>query len=117
MTQEEQPSGKVLHEFTNIISQQSKAPDLPPEVPSRRWLYWQMTRAVAKKVVRAPFSVHTWGALRRTLLANVLPDNLVYRYKAGSAARFNFNAPSSLTKGLTTLAAPYTLRRTRRRLV
>ena len=58
MDQEKQDSGRVLHVFNNILPQQSKAPDLPPEVPSRRWMYWQMTVAVAKKVVRAPFSIH-----------------------------------------------------------
>jgi hypothetical protein len=108
MAQEKQPSGKVLHEFTNIISQQSKPPDLPPEVPSRRWMYWQMTRAVAKKVVRAPFSVHTWGALRRSLLANVLPDNLLYRYQAyqrgecnrcGLCCKIQFQCPFFIDEG------------------
>ena len=82
MTQEKQRSGRVLHVFNNILSQQSIPPEPPPEVPSRRWMYWHMTCAVAKKVIRAPLSIHSWGALRRTLLANVLPDNLVYRYKA-----------------------------------
>ncbi|HWO00749.1 MAG TPA: hypothetical protein VNS63_15930, partial [Blastocatellia bacterium] len=68
MTQETQTGGRVLHVFDNVLSQ-PESPELPPEVPSRRWMYWQMTRAVSKKVVRAPFSIHTWGALRRTLMA------------------------------------------------
>ncbi|HEX8090612.1 MAG TPA: hypothetical protein VF762_17260 [Blastocatellia bacterium] len=108
MTQEKQPSGKVLRVITNIISHQSTAPELPPEIPSRRWMYWQMTRAVAKKVMRAPFSVHTWGALRRSLLANVLPDNLVYRYKAyqrgecnrcGLCCKIQFECPFFVDEG------------------
>jgi hypothetical protein len=108
MTQEKQPSGKVLHVITNIISQQLKAPDLPAEVPSRRWMYSQMIRAFTKKVVRAPFSVHTWGALRRALLANVLPDNLVYRYKAyqrgecnrcGLCCKIQFQCPFFIDEG------------------
>ena len=63
MTQEKQHSGRVLHVFDNILSQQSITPEPPPEVPSRRWMYWQMTRAVAKKVVRAPLSIHTLGRI------------------------------------------------------
>ncbi|HEY9232804.1 MAG TPA: hypothetical protein VIS78_11680, partial [Blastocatellia bacterium] len=76
MAEEKQQGGRVLHVFANIASPSAKAFDLPPEVPSRRWMYGQMFRAVAKKVIRAPFSIHTWAALRRTILSNFLPDNL-----------------------------------------
>lgn len=87
MRQEEQPGSRVLHVFNNIVTNQSEPnkPEnggLPVEIPSRRWLYWQMTLAVTKKIAHAPFSIHTWGALRRSLLANVLPDNILFRYKA-----------------------------------
>lgn len=87
MRQEEQPGSRVLHVFDNIVTNQSEPnkPEnggLPVEIPSRRWLYWQMTLAVTKKIAHAPFSIHTWGALRRSLLANVLPDNILFRYKA-----------------------------------
>ena len=82
MTDEKQPGGRVLHVFDNILSQKNKDPELPPEVPSRRWMYWQMTKAVMKKFVRAPVSLHSWGAMRRQLMATLLPDNLAYRYKA-----------------------------------
>jgi hypothetical protein len=108
MTQENEQGGRVLHVFDNIISQQQKAPDLPPEVPSRRWMYWQMTLTVFKKVVRAPFSIHTWGALRRHLLANMLPDNLLYRYKAyqrgecnrcGLCCKIQFECPFFVDEG------------------
>jgi len=40
-----------------------------------------MARNVTKKVVRAPISVHTWGALRRTILPQILPDELLRRWK------------------------------------
>lgn len=40
-----------------------------------------MARNVTKKVVRAPFSLHTWGAFRRTILPQILPDELLYRWK------------------------------------
>ena len=108
MDQEKQSSGRVLHVFDNILQQQSKAPDLPPEVPSRRWMYWQMTLAVSKKIVRAPLSIHTWAALRRTLLANFLPDNLAYRYKAyqrgecnrcGLCCKIQFQCPFFVDEG------------------
>ena len=87
MRQEEQPGSRVLHVFDNIVTNQSepnkpKNGGLPVEIPSRRWLYWQMTLAVTKKIAHAPFSIHTWGALRRSLLANMLPDNILFRYKA-----------------------------------
>ena len=86
MRQEEQPGSRVLHVFDNIVtnSEPNKPENggLPAEVPSRRWLYWQMTLAVTKKIAHAPFSIHTWGALRRSLLSNVLPDNILFRYKA-----------------------------------
>jgi hypothetical protein len=82
MAKEKQGEGRVLHVFDNILGNGSKPAELPAEVPSRGWMYWQMFRAVSKKVVRSPFSLHTWAALRRTVLANVLPDNMVYRYKA-----------------------------------
>ena len=108
MTQEKQQGGRVLHVISNILPEQPKTPELPPEVPSRRWMYKQMTKAVAKKVVRAPFSIHTWAALRRTLLANVLPDNLVYRYKAyqrgecnrcGLCCKIQFQCPFFVDEG------------------
>ena len=63
MSQDERPGGRVIHVFNNILASPAKAPELPPEVPSRRWMYWQMTRAVTKKVAHAPFSIHTWAAL------------------------------------------------------
>lgn len=108
MTDEQQNGGRVLHVFTNIISQPPSPTDLPPEVLSRRWMYWQMTRAVAKKVVRAPFSIHTWAALRRTVLARMLPDNLAYRYKAyqrgecnrcGLCCKIQFQCPFLIDEG------------------
>jgi hypothetical protein len=82
MPQEMQRVGKVIHVFNNILTGQKQPAELPPEIPSRRWLLWQMTLAVSKKVIRAPYSIHTWAALRRHILATVLPDNLLYRYKA-----------------------------------
>ena len=54
MTQDKQP-GRVLHVFDNIINNPTEAADLPPEVPSRRWMYRQMFLAVTKKVAHAPF--------------------------------------------------------------
>jgi hypothetical protein len=105
--QEKQQRGKVLHVFSNILHTQKPA-DLPAEVPSRRWLYWQMTKAVSRKVIRAPFSLHTWGAMRRTALASMLPDNLAYRYKAyqrgecnrcGLCCKIQFQCPFFIDEG------------------
>lgn len=105
--QEKQNHGRVLHVFNNILQSQ-KATNLPPEIPSRRWLYLQMTKAVARKVVRAPFSIHTWAALRRTVLASMLPDNLAYRYKAyqrgecnrcGLCCKIQFQCPFFIDEG------------------
>jgi hypothetical protein len=53
----------------------------PGEVPDKASLYRQMFWNVAKKVARAPVSIHTWGALRRTILPQILPDELLYRWK------------------------------------
>lgn len=53
----------------------------PSEVPPKPQLYWQMVANVTKKVVRAPISIHTWGALRRTILPQILPDELLFRWK------------------------------------
>ncbi|MCC6744211.1 MAG: hypothetical protein IT175_10145, partial [Acidobacteria bacterium] len=50
-------------------------------LPSRPSLYWEMARNVTKKVIRAPISIHTWGALRRTVLPQILPDELLRRWK------------------------------------
>ncbi|HEY7914683.1 MAG TPA: hypothetical protein VIG62_22410 [Blastocatellia bacterium] len=108
MSQEKQEGQRVLHVFNNIFSESQKAPDLPPEVPSRRWMYWQMTKAVAKKVIRAPFSIHTWAALRRTIMARLLPDNLAFRYKAyqrgecnrcGLCCKIQFQCPFFIDEG------------------
>ena len=108
MNQEKQEGRRVLHVFTNILSQSTKENDLPTEVPSRQWMYWQMVRAVSKKVMRAPFSLHTWAALRRTLLSNILPDNLVHRYKAyqrgecnrcGLCCKIQFECPFFVDEG------------------
>jgi len=108
MADDNDNAGRVVHVFTNILPGGATRPDLPPEVPSKRWMYWQMTRAVTKKIVRAPFSIHTWGALRRHLLANVLPDNIVYRYKAyqrgecnrcGLCCKIQFQCPFLVDQG------------------
>jgi hypothetical protein len=117
MSQEAQPVGRVLHVF-NILPQQSKASDLPPEVPSHRWMYWQMTRAVAKKLARAPFSIHSWAALRRMLMANFLPDTILLRYKAyqrgqcnrcGLCCKIQFQCPFFVDEGpFNTRCAIYT---------
>jgi hypothetical protein len=53
----------------------------PSEVPAKPSMYWQMFWNVSKKVVRAPVSIHTWGALRRTILPQILPDELLRRWK------------------------------------
>jgi hypothetical protein len=108
MTEEKRTGGKVLHVFTNIMPDAEKRPELPPEVPSRLWLYRQMTLAVSKKIIRAPFSIHTWAALRRTVLAAMLPDNLAYRYKAyqrgecnrcGLCCKIQFQCPFFIDEG------------------
>jgi hypothetical protein len=106
MSQEIADKNRVLHVFDNIIGNQS--PPLPPEIPSRSWMYRQMTRAVLRKIVHAPVSVHTWGALRRTLLSNFLPDNILYRYKAyqrgecnrcGLCCKIQFKCPFFVDEG------------------
>lgn len=107
MKQEKKPDRRILHVFTNIISS-GTADDLPPEVPSRSWMYGQMARAVAKKVFHAPFSVHSWAALRRMVLANFLPDSIVGRYKAyqrgecnrcGLCCKIQFQCPFYIEEG------------------
>jgi hypothetical protein len=108
MSQEKQEGGRVLHVFTNIFPQRAEPPPLPPEVPSRAWMYRQMTKAVIKKIARGTFSLHSWGALRRHMLANLLPDNLVYRYKAyqrgecnrcGLCCKIQFQCPFFVDEG------------------
>src|SRR5262245_53781451 len=108
MNQKKQDGGRVLHVFANILPSPSNEVELPPEVPSRRWMYRQMFAAVAKKVLRAPLSIHTWAALRRTLLANFLPDNLAFRYKAyqrgecnrcGLCCKIQFQCPFFIDEG------------------
>ncbi|HJQ22635.1 MAG TPA: hypothetical protein VKA60_01880 [Blastocatellia bacterium] len=118
MAQEKQQGGRVLHVFNVVASPPAKAFDLPPEVPSRRWMYGQMFRAVIKKIIRAPLSIHTWAALRRTILSNFLPDNLVYRYKAyqrgecnrcGLCCKIQFQCPFFVDEGpFNTRCAIYT---------
>ncbi|HXG63936.1 MAG TPA: hypothetical protein VNO70_02445 [Blastocatellia bacterium] len=108
MEQDKQKGGRVLHVFQNILSRPPEPDDLPPEVPSRRWMYGQMFRAVMKKIARSPFSLHTYAALRRTILANFLPDNLLYRYKAyqrgecnrcGLCCKIQFECPFFIDEG------------------
>jgi hypothetical protein len=108
MPQEKERVGRVIHVFNNILSQKAQSPELPPEIPSRRWMYWQMTMAVTRKVIRAPYSAHTWAALRRHVLANILPDNLLYRYKAyqrgecnrcGLCCKIQFQCPFFVDEG------------------
>ena len=53
----------------------------PANLPAKSEMYWQMARNVTKKVIRAPISIHTWGALRRTILPQLLPDELLRRWK------------------------------------
>lgn len=107
MTSDSRQGRNVLQVF-KVIDAAPRERGLPPEVPSRRWMYWQMTRAVAKKVAHAPFSIHTWAALRRAIIANVLPDNLVDRYKAyqrgecnrcGLCCKIQFQCPFLIEEG------------------
>ncbi len=108
MTQDTEQASGVLHVFDNIITKPPQAAGFPEEAPSRRWVYWQMICAVAKKFAHAPFSIHSWGALRRALLANVLPDNILYRYKAyqrgecnrcGLCCKIQFQCPFLIDEG------------------
>lgn len=108
MAKDKLQGSRVLHVFTNILPSSSTPPPLPPEVPSRQWMYWQMFRAVTKKVIRAPFSLHTWAALRRAMISNFLPDTLAYRYKAyqqgecnrcGLCCKIQFQCPFFLDEG------------------
>lgn len=107
MTNDDKGDGKVIH-VLRVLPSSSVERELPPEVPSKRWMYWQMTRAVAKKVAHAPFSIHTWAALRRAILSNVLPDNMVSRYKAyqrgecnrcGLCCKIQFQCPFLIDEG------------------
>jgi hypothetical protein len=102
--QDKPATHRVIHVFDNILAR----PPLPPEIPSRAWMYRQMTRAVLTKILHAPFSVHTWGALRRTVLSNFLPDNILYRYKAyqrgecnrcGLCCKIQFKCPFFVDEG------------------
>jgi len=108
MRNENESAGGVLHVFTNILNPAANTTELPPEVPSKLWMYWQMARAVSKKAVRAPFSIHTWAALRRHLLSNLLPDTIIHRYKAyqrgecnrcGLCCRIQFKCPFLVDEG------------------
>lgn len=108
MNEQEQPGVRVLHVFNNIITDRVEATEFPVELPLRRWIYGQMFRAVAKKIAHSPFSIHSWGALRRTLLANFLPDNILDRYKAyqrgecnrcGLCCKIQFQCPFLIDEG------------------
>jgi len=108
MTEDKEAGSRVLHVFSNILPEQPEVASLPPELPSRRWVYWQMTLAVTKKILWAPFSIHSYGALRRTILSNVLPDNILYRYKAyqrgecnrcGLCCKIQFQCPFFVDEG------------------
>lgn len=74
----------------------------PNEVPPRKTMYALMVKAVTKKVLHSPFSMHTYMALRRTLLPQILPDELLYRWKpyqkgecnrCGACCRIQFECP------------------------
>jgi hypothetical protein len=74
----------------------------PKEVPPKPKLYALMVKAVTKKVLHAPFSMHTYMALRRTVLPQILPDELLYRWKpyrrgecsrCGECCRIQFECP------------------------
>lgn len=56
-------------------------PHDPSEVPAKPKLYVQMVLAVTRKVLHAPFSMHTYMAMRRTLLPQFLPPELLHRWK------------------------------------
>ncbi|HUK91891.1 MAG TPA: hypothetical protein VLZ81_15925 [Blastocatellia bacterium] len=108
MEQQEQGGGRVLHVFDNILGGEAEPPKPKPESPSRWWVYSQMVRAVSRKVVRAPFSIHTWAALRRAMMASLLPDNLADRYKAyqrgecnrcGLCCKIQFQCPFFVDEG------------------
>jgi hypothetical protein len=104
MPQDRPDTPRVLHVFNNVLSNESHK----AKKPSRQWLYWQMTLAVTRKVIRAPFSLHTWGALRRTLLSNFIPDTILFRYKAyqrgecnrcGLCCKIQFDCPFLIDDG------------------
>src|ERR1041385_1199881 len=77
-------------------------PHDPSEVPSKPKKYAWMAKAVTKKVVQAPFSMHTFMALRRMVLPQILPDEVLHRWLAyrkgqctrcGACCRVQFECP------------------------
>jgi hypothetical protein len=80
----------------------------PAEVPPRGKMIRFMAWAVTKKVLHAPISLHTFGALRRTVLPQILPNELLYRWKpyqkgecnrCGACCEIQFRCPFEVQDG------------------
>ena len=80
----------------------------PKEVPSKPKMYALMAWAVTKKVLHAPVSLHTFMALRRTLLPQILPPERRHRWKAyqkgecnrcGACCNIQFSCPFVVNDG------------------
>lgn len=80
----------------------------PSEMPPKPQMYVSMVKAVTKKVLHSPFSVHTYMALRRTVMPQILPDELLLRWRpfrkgecnrCGACCNIQFRCPFVIDDG------------------
>jgi hypothetical protein len=97
------------------------APQATPEieipVPSDAWVYRQKTIALARKILGFFYTTHSYGAARRWVLATVLPDRILYRWKpyqrggcnrCGLCCKIVFRCPFFVENEETTACMIYT---------
>jgi hypothetical protein len=111
-----------LRKPTSSSSQpSSSAGNAPPEIEippfTDAWVYRQKTITAFKKISGFFYTKHSYGAARRWILAHVLPDRILYRWKpyqrggcnrCGLCCKIVFRCPFFLENEHTTACMVYT---------
>lgn len=90
--------------------------NLPP-IPSDWWVYRKKAYAAFRKGLGFLYTTHSYGATRRWIMASVLPDKILYRWKpyqrgecnrCGLCCKIVFKCPFFFEDGKTTACMVYT---------
>lgn len=119
-----EPLKKKDNAFLTASTENQIAPNpvtdikLPP-IPSDWWVYRKKASATFRKILGFLYTTHSYGATRRWMLATILPDKILYRWKpyqrggcnrCGLCCKIVFKCPFFYEDGKTTACMIYTTR-------